>query len=129
MESIFGGHPGNKSMADAFLGTRVGPGALSSSWLPIGWELPEGMYRSRPMESGAEAATSELPRGSTKWQLCWSLREKGDGAGMWKEAHDFFPFPTHSLSLVPFFCLPRSCFPAPSRLLRSLLPHHAVHRV
>ena len=38
------GHPGNKSMADAFLGTWLYRGALPRR-LPIGWEAPRGMHR------------------------------------------------------------------------------------
>lgn len=109
-------------MADAFLGTRVGPGALSSPWLPIGWEQPGGMYRSRPMESGAEATTSKLPRGSTKWQLFWSLKEKGGWSRNVERSPQLFSFPLPRSLSCASFCLPRSCFPALSRSLRSLLP-------
>lgn len=69
------GHPGNKSMADTFLGTSW-TGALPP-WLPIGWELPRGMHRSLPMESRGNDL--QLSHSGT---IVFGLEEKGDGAGM-----------------------------------------------
>lgn len=67
------GHPGNKSMADTFLGTSW-TGVLPP-WLLIGWELPRGMHRRLPMESRGNDL--QLSHRGTKWQLFWSLKKRG----------------------------------------------------
>lgn len=85
------GHPGNKSMADTFLGTSW-TGALPP-WLPIGWELPRGMHRSLPMESrGNDLQLSQ-------WHNCLSLKKRGMEQECRKKPITLF-------SSVLLFCLP-----------------------
>lgn len=74
------GHPGNKSIADTFLGTRWS--AALPPRLPIGWRLPEECIAACLWK--AEATTS----GSLvldKVAIVVQSEEKGDGARMQKK--------------------------------------------
>lgn len=77
------GHPGNKSIADTFLGTHR-TSALPL-WLPIGWEQPEECIAGCLWKAEATTSSSLIVAQSAD---CFESEEKGDGARMQKEAHN-----------------------------------------
>lgn len=77
------GHPGNKSIADTFLGTRRT--AALPLWLPIGWELPEECIAGCLWKAEATTSSSLIAAQSAD---CFESEEKGDGARLQKEAHN-----------------------------------------
>lgn len=106
------GHPGNKSIADTFLGTRWT--AALPLWLPIGQELPEECIAACLWKAAATTSSSLIAAQSGD---CFESEEKGDGARMQKEAHNSGFLSSAAFS--PSLSLPASLSSSP---LFSLLP-------
>lgn len=66
------GHPGNKSIADTFLGTRWT--AALPLWLPIGWELPEECIAACLWKAEATTSGSLI---ADKVAIVLSLKKRG----------------------------------------------------
>lgn len=118
-ESIFGecslrrGHPGNKSMADTFLGFELDR-STSVLGCPLAGSCPEECIAACLWK--AEATTSSS-LAAVQSGNCFEFEEK---RGMEQECGKkpitfFFPL---SLSRL-FFCLPLSCFPAHLFIIQS----------
>lgn len=77
------GHPGSKSIADTFLGTRWS--AALPLWLLIGWELPEECIAACLWKAEATTSGSLI---ADKVAIVVSLKKKGMEQECKKEAHN-----------------------------------------